>query len=618
MFTLDVIGVLKRIEKLLEDGPQSSICVLLSALTVITKHYALGRSDAARLNVRVLRLLEVHTDQPCIMEKAIITLIHVVSLTLDANPGIDDAYLADIAFGPVTRVALDAFCRPDVSYSVMTHVHCYMSSAVRSAPTMCRAEPAMLAFLVAHTRSKTITTRATSIQKLRSICQATFEKEPESVPSYDIVQMKKFLKDDVPPLPLQDSLGSRSLVVTETYALLRSEQEYRTVIARTGICGGLGPRDLLAVGRGIAAVLQTCPIRYAVDTPAFCYYDIFDNPSEDLLATLPKLLTDPCKLLPAATKALRSGTPSAADRDAADILWIHHCLRHNDTLSAEECALSASHRSPDFAFAYYTLALVSSDERALRAAQRGLSCPSASPMLQHKLRYHAAVSAFGLALRMLRDGPPGCAMRRAQSLGHAFLSRALREADAFVAEAPPDARDLATVHELRALIDLVMRGHEMDEDFAELDVSGSRPHTACAVRSSDALRAAHYAQDRRGGCAARVHERLGAAKRPGHGAPPGALDLRVGAQFVGPVCRAVRRGRLRQAPGPAAIPRPRRQTRRGLERVRAVPRGRPPHCGRGWKSDGVRQRREVQPPELQGPDFRDVRVHVLRFTQRVA
>ena len=90
-----------------------------------------------------------------------------------------------------------------------------------------------------------------------------------------------------------------------------------------------------------------------------------------------------------------------------------------------------------------------------------------TPFIKHSLLHRAVEHASDMGISALRDSRPGS---KQWKNGIGFLRSAYEDAKEYIANAPPDQRQMKTVMNWYILISCAIRGPELDADLRELQV----------------------------------------------------------------------------------------------------------------------------------------------------
>lgn len=90
-----------------------------------------------------------------------------------------------------------------------------------------------------------------------------------------------------------------------------------------------------------------------------------------------------------------------------------------------------------------------------------------TPFVQHALLHRAIAHASDMALTALMESRPGMTKWK-QGIG--FLRSAYEDAKQYIAKAPPDQRQMKTVMNWFIILECIVKGPEMDEELADLQV----------------------------------------------------------------------------------------------------------------------------------------------------
>lgn len=137
---------------------------------------------------------------------------------------------------------------------------------------------------------------------------------------------------------------------------------------------------------------------------------------------------------------------------------------------AKRLAEEGLKNNPTVAFYYYVLSLATpSQEESLRWAKKGLMGKglTMTPYVRFGLLFRAIMNAGLLGIEYLSKAEQGA---KQFEEAYIFLRAALNDAKIFVAEAPPDNRNMPNAISWCILLMLTLRGPEISPDLREVQV----------------------------------------------------------------------------------------------------------------------------------------------------
>jgi hypothetical protein len=146
-------------------------------------------------------------------------------------------------------------------------------------------------------------------------------------------------------------------------------------------------------------------------------------------------------------------------------------------------AQRAIDRNPDYAYFYYVMSLSAEHKTSLRFAKRGQKCKTQlTPFIKYALLHRSVDHAVYLAIESLASARVG---DRTWKEGVAFLRSGIEDCRIYIAQAPPDQRQMKTVLNQYILLSPMARGPGIEEDMSQLDVCSIRkPTTSSSVLTS--------------------------------------------------------------------------------------------------------------------------------------
>ncbi|KAI0944889.1 hypothetical protein AcV7_001571 [Taiwanofungus camphoratus] len=424
----------------------------LQALTNVTHHGGVEvRQELARHTGTLLRAMKAAPDDPKVIELCTITMAHAIGAVVLAEKP-DRTLVKAIDMPAVLRATTENLKKPFVSFQLFTHAQSLLTASTLHFSTECKAQPALIAFLVACLRSTQLTVRCNALGGLVRLHQ--LEAEPDTR-MYDPRKMMEQVRKRIPD-HLSDIMMDYGPHACDTVATLTATAQFQRAIMQAA-----QDRDLYALGKTQAAlILRT---EFAIPEGMFQYQDERTGRVETHDAGLPfTMWTDS---LPFCARALRAGG-AAADLDMADIVEMKHLVLKQRIPEAVALAHAAAARNPQLAYAYYVVGLGADDARGLRAVKKGLKCRQVTPFVRNYMLWRAVEHAGNMGVEQLQEARAGEAD---YAEGVAFLQSALEDAKAFVAQAPPDNRNMQTILNWYVLLTLALRGPELAPDLHDLE-----------------------------------------------------------------------------------------------------------------------------------------------------
>jgi len=173
--------------------------------------------------------------------------------------------------------------------------------------------------------------------------------------------------------------------------------------------------------------------------------------------------------MPHCANAIREkGKPSEAD--AANVVELKYFILRARYKELRALCPVALKNSPTVAFYYYAMSLGSEEhEDALRWAKKGLKCtgPTMTPYVRFGLLYSAIMNAGLMGIEYMTKAARG---ESAWEDAYTFLRVGLEDAKTFIAEAPPDSRNMSSAILWCILFTVTLRGSDLSNDLREIQV----------------------------------------------------------------------------------------------------------------------------------------------------
>ncbi|EKM57053.1 uncharacterized protein PHACADRAFT_254580 [Phanerochaete carnosa HHB-10118-sp] len=449
-------GLMPKLLPLL-DNPKTRL-IGLQALSNVTHHGGSGirREIALTCTPTLLRLMEEFPDNAAYNEQIIVTLAHAISPVVNDEDSTASAKAANIRKLNVPRVLELVFSnirKPDASQCLLSHAIEFLCSVSENCHKEIKANPSALNLLVALLRSKDLLTR---VDALGALCRLVFPESEEDWRFMDPNKLMDAIERGFPP-HLSDALMDYSPTECDTFLIMFTKRDYIKAMMQVA-----QDKDLYGLGKKLAEFVTRT--EFSISDGGYQAVDERTGRVKDLDTDgLPfKMWLD---ALPHCAKALRTtGTP--ADLDAADIIECKFYIMKSRAADAVRIAQAAIERSPQVAYFYYVVGLGTDQALGLRASKKGLKAKKTTPFVRHYLLWRAVDQAGQLGLAKLQTSHHDTA---GWSEGIAFFTSALEDAKRFVAETPPDSRNMRIVLNWYILLTITMRGPGLSINLRELD-----------------------------------------------------------------------------------------------------------------------------------------------------
>ncbi|KAJ7150977.1 hypothetical protein C8R43DRAFT_1005813 [Mycena crocata] len=445
-------GFLEQLIPLL-DEPQCRH-LALRALTTVTHHGGVEiRLEIARSYQVLVRLLREFPDDPKTVELATVTLSHcLISTISDEGMRLDPQFAPSLDLQDVVKMVTDTLRKPAPSRTLVDHgVQLLAVSTLH-----CEMPQTTINFLTAGLRSRDWIFRCTCLGGLVRLHRR--ESEPDQR-SLDPMKLMSVAYNRAPP-QLNDILVAYGFPRCETYLTMKTATDYQKAmmdVVRT--------HDLYSLGIVLAGfILRT---EFSISDGYFQSEASAHGRGtpEAVDVGLPfKMWSD---ALPLCAKAIRAKGLSG-QAEMADILDMKFFIMRQRIPEAVTVAHTALKRNPDFAYAYYALALASDPVVGLRAAKKGMKCANITPFVRFQLMQRAVEMAGEMGITILQE--TASTGDRKWEEGIAFLTSALEDSKTYILEAPPDNRHMKNVLYWNILLRIAIE-EEISADLREVQGS---------------------------------------------------------------------------------------------------------------------------------------------------
>ncbi|KAH9926735.1 uncharacterized protein B0H18DRAFT_331328 [Fomitopsis serialis] len=426
----------------------------LQALSTVTHHGGVAaRQEIAKQTPVLLRLMEEFPDDDKIAELAIVVMCHAIGAVVDISDEVPDPKLLEtLDMRTVLKMTIDNFRKPNASAFLMSHglglltgstLHCYKE---------CKALPPVSSFLVACMRSEEITTRCNVLAGILRLNLA--ESEPD-MRYYDPRLLMEAVQRRFPQ-ELVDVMVEYGFERCDTTLTLRSSNEFQKAMQAC-----LHDKDLYKLGKKTAELIVRT--EFAIVNGMYQAVNERTGQLEVVDVGLPfKMWADSLSHCARAVRA--KGDKS--DLDDADVLEIKWYIIKQRIPDAIKVANKALERNPQLAYAYYAIGLGSDSENGLRAVKKGLKAKQITPFVRNYMLWRAVEHAGNLGVSRLQEATAG---DRDYNEGMAFLMSSCEDAKRFIAEAPPDTRNMSAILNWYVICSIATRGPELSPDLRELN-----------------------------------------------------------------------------------------------------------------------------------------------------
>lgn len=447
---------------------RSTHIVGLEAISAIDHHGGVEvKREVAMHTPKFLQLMDQFPDDLRLHELTVSILYHSVSVVVSESP-IQPQDLERLDISNALRLIIASVRNPSASLILLSHAFNFLAQCCTlNCSNKVMTFPAAVNLLITCLHSEEITIRACALGGL--IC-LVFPDSDISPMQQDPNKLKAILQSGV-PAHLDAVLMNYGWQRCDTLLSMQCTIEFQQAMAKC-----LYDKDLLSLGRTLARLITTT--EYSVAEGCFSSRDPRAGRGHpDSNIGLPfEMFSD---ALPACAIVLRK-TGDPKDADLADILDLKFFMMRQRLPEAQEFAQRAITRNPQQEYFYYAYSLTENKAEGLKMCKKGLKCKQTTPFVTSYLRWRAVHHAGQLGITALSLAAIGDS---AYTEGIAFLTSALEDAKIFIAEAPPDNRNMEAVLSWQILLTLALRGNELNYNLQEFDVS--LPHDDPSTSISD-------------------------------------------------------------------------------------------------------------------------------------
>ena len=430
----------------------------LQALCTVTHHGGVvAKQEIARQTPRLLRLVEQFPDDDKVAELVIVVLCHAIGAVVGQEAAPDPQLFQLLDMRTVLRMTTDNLRKPNASPFLISHGLGLVTVSTQHSYKECKALPPLLTFLVSCLRSNEITTRCNALAGIIRMNYAEAEHAPTF---WDPRRMMAVIQSRLPD-ELADALVDYGYERCDLTLTLRAAQDFQRAMQAC-----YDDKDLHKLGKRLAELITRT--EFSITNGVYQFIDERTGRIEMFNDGLP--FVQWLDALPHCARALRAkGAPG--DLDDADVVEIKYHIVKQRIPDAIRVANAALERNPQLAYAYYAIGLGANSENGLRAVKKGLKATKTTPFVKNYMLWRAVEHAGNLGVSRLQEANAG---GKDYNEGLAFLMSSCEDAKRFIAEAPPDSRNLGTILDWYILCSIATRGPELSPDLHELDVSAAR------------------------------------------------------------------------------------------------------------------------------------------------
>lgn len=449
-----ILGFLKKLIPLL-DSP-SCQKVTLHALRTVTRHGGVPvRLEIPKHAMVLIRILESNPSDT-IAEVTVSVLSHTLSIAFDGKleagklKPMHPELLKSLDVTKIVKATTLAAIKPSASPSLIFHAIELLCAACLHGAYAFKAYPDATKLLIAGLSSKEWERRCACLQALIRLHSVEAAQDWEALdPTKFMTAAQRF------PGHIVDELMDYGMTRCDTFLTALCAREFQGAMIQI-----ISDRDYYALGPKVATnILRT---EYSIAEGSFQFQDPKTGKWE-METHLPfKMWSD---ALPLCSKALRERR-KASDLDYADIIDIKYAISKQRYSEAVSVALKAIERNPNQGYWYYAISMAQDPVKGLKAAKQGMKCSQLTPFVKYQLMQRAVDHAGNLGIEILQQMPDVGDQKWYE--GIAFLHSALEDAKTYIAEAPPDNRNMKTV--LYWYILLMVTINDLRPDLRELEV----------------------------------------------------------------------------------------------------------------------------------------------------
>ncbi|EIN09017.1 hypothetical protein PUNSTDRAFT_102560 [Punctularia strigosozonata HHB-11173 SS5] len=437
-------GVLSKLVPLLDSG--KCRLVALRSLRTMTRHGSLRiKTEIARRTPSLLRLMHDNIDDNSLQELSIGVLYHSVSVVVhdETKPPTADI-LRDIDIPQMFRVVLEVLKRPGCSSDFAGSAMALLQNTTYNCHEEFERNTSAARYLIAFLRSDILTVRCVALSSLLRIHTLLNEQDRTQ---FDSAKAQAAMTSGHWPPHVGDAFKKYGYMKCDTFVMFQTAADFQVAmfdVARS--------RDFYALGKTLVElVLRT---EFSISHGRYDTKEFLGLP-----------FTDWADVVPFAAQGIREkGTQN--ETFWADMLDLKYLVMNERAVQAVARALAAIDKYPDVAYFYYIVSLTAERELGLRYAKKGLCCKTTmTPFVKHALLFRAVEHAGELALAAFHESQKD--VRRREE-GVAFLMSALDDARAYMAEVPPDARNLRHVANWYVVLTLAIKGKGISPDLREV------------------------------------------------------------------------------------------------------------------------------------------------------
>ena len=436
-------GFVSRLAPLL-DIPLTRY-IVLQALSTVTHHGGLvARHEIAKLTPTLLRLLREFPDDDALTELTTVIMFHAIGAVISQEEDPDPQLLRRLDMHSVLKITTDNLRKPSASRLMINHAMGILNSATLHCHKECKALPSLVTFLVACLRGNDLITRCNA---LGGLIRLNYKESEPDMRFYDpqkmIAAVQRRFPDELVDIIMD--YGFERCDMTLTLQSTKGFQHAMTEVVRT--------HDLYALGHTLARlILRT---EFSVADGMFEVQNERTGKFEKMDVGLPFTMWSDA--LPHCVRALRE-RGGKADLDAADVVEMKHYIMKQRVGDSVQVGLKVIERNPQLAYAYYVIALGADTERGLRCAKKGLKCKETTPFVKNYLLWRAVEHAGNMGVTRLQEATAGS---KDYAEGLAFLTSSQEDAKRFIAEAPPDSRNMGTILDWYIICTIALKGPEL-------------------------------------------------------------------------------------------------------------------------------------------------------------
>lgn len=416
-----------------------------------------ARYHVASYTSDIVKLGQNDIDDPSVTEPCSIIISHclIAILCPGENVSVDQKALKSVgSLIPVLKFVEALLRSSHTTYKSFTHTMCFLMDTSQNAREAFLSVRSSIAVMVACLRSSDLQLR---IHALGGIMRLQYDVAFKGKVNWDPQAiMQNYTRNGRnTPDSVTDAMMDYGITRTEIILAMTCVREYQDAMMAFA-----HNQDFYALGLTLFDLIKRTEFSIADGY----YVDEKGKPVPTGFAF--ERWSD---ALPLCAKAVREkGGPQKYD--VANVIELKYFILRSKYEEARNLAKEGLKNNPTVSFYYYVLSLATtSEEDSLRWAKKGLMGKglTMTPYVRFGLLFRAIMNAGLLGIEYLSKAEQGV---KQYEEAYIFLRVALNDAAIFVAEAPPDNRNMPGAISWCILLMLTLRGPEISPDLCEVQV----------------------------------------------------------------------------------------------------------------------------------------------------